>query len=94
MAAYFSHTDDADERSAFRLLAVLGRIGEEQEAEIRVRVGMYGHFWEIPSDLVLERPLDLFDALERDGERAASSEAALLLGETQEGGEPRGEDGT
>ena len=93
MAAYFSYTDDADERSAFRLLAVLGRIGEEQEAEIRVRVGMYGHFWEIPADLVLERPLDLFDALERDSERAASSEAALLLGETQEGGEPRGEDG-
>jgi PRTRC genetic system protein A len=94
MPAYFSRTDNTDERTAFRLLAVLGRIGEQQEAEVRVRVGIYGHFWEIPSDLVLERPLGLFDALERDQEREALAEAALLLQVVREGGEPCGEEDT
>jgi PRTRC genetic system protein A len=55
MAAYFSQTDNRDERYGFRLFAVVGRL-DQARPEIRVRVGIYGHFWEVPAGWVFEMP--------------------------------------
>lgn len=60
MAAYFSPVDDRDE-TGFRLYAVLGSIFDQPR--IRVRVGVYGHFWQIPADWVFEVPRGISDAM-------------------------------
>jgi PRTRC genetic system protein A len=52
MNAYFSKVDDTDEKRSFRLFAVLGNIFERPE--IRVRVGVFGHFWQITATGLLE----------------------------------------
>jgi PRTRC genetic system protein A len=54
LSAYFSTTDDRDEARSFRLFAVIGRIFDQPE--IRVRVGVFGHFWEVSATTVLEIP--------------------------------------
>ena len=61
MAAFFSRTDDRDESSGFRLFTVLG--GLDRKPSILTRVGIYGHFQEIPSSLVYELPAGVNDAL-------------------------------
>lgn len=53
MWAKFSETDDKDE-TGFRLYAVIG--GLPDAPEIRVRVGVYGYFWEIPAKFVMDLP--------------------------------------
>src|SRR5512146_905487 len=60
MQAYFSGQDDKDEGGCFRLFAVLGFL-QQEVAEIRMRVGIYNHFWDIPAERVLEMPKDLRD---------------------------------
>jgi PRTRC genetic system protein A len=55
MRAFFSSTDNKEEQVGFRIYAVLGRIDSEQP-EIRVRVGIYGHFQEIPANWVFDLP--------------------------------------
>ncbi|MBA3532090.1 MAG: Mov34/MPN/PAD-1 family protein, partial [Ardenticatenales bacterium] len=52
MAAYWSPTDDADE-VGFRFYGVLGRVGWERP-EMRLRVGIYGYFWEVPIGRLFE----------------------------------------
>ena len=52
MAAFFSETDDRDEQG-LRFYAVIGRIDTDRP-EILVRVGVYGHFMEVPADMVFE----------------------------------------
>lgn len=61
MAAFFSHTDNRDERAGFRLFAVLGKL-DQRRPEMRVRVGIYGHFWEIPAEWVFDLPSFAVDA--------------------------------
>lgn len=61
MAAKFSGTDDADE-TGFRLYAVIGRL--PGSPEIRLRVGVYGYFCEIPASWVMELPEGLRDCNE------------------------------
>lgn len=51
--ARFSATDDADERVGFRIYGVIGRIFEEQP-QIRFRVGLHGHLWEVAANEVVE----------------------------------------
>jgi PRTRC genetic system protein A len=68
MPAFFSATDDMDEARSFRLFAVIGRIF--QRAEIRVRVGLFGYFWQIDPKLVLEMPEGLHDCSEIEAEVA------------------------
>jgi hypothetical protein len=58
MPPRFSPTDDKDERG-FRLYSVIGNLPEEPE--IRMRVGVYGYFWEIPASWALELPAELAD---------------------------------
>ncbi len=58
MRARFSSRDDADEQG-FRLYGVIGNLDETPE--IRMRVGVYGNFWEISASSVLELPENLVD---------------------------------
>jgi hypothetical protein len=60
MPARFSPTDNKEE-TGMRLYAVIGRIFTQPE--IRVRVGIYGHFWEIPARTVFDLPAGFKDAL-------------------------------
>jgi PRTRC genetic system protein A len=59
MAACFSPTDDADE-TGFRVFGVLGDIFTQPT--LRVRVGLYGHYWEIPATWVFQLPHRVTDA--------------------------------
>mgnify|MGYP000858271742 CR=1 FL=1 len=65
LAAKFSGTDDADE-VGFRLYAVIGRLPDK--SEIRLRVGVYGQFWEVPASWVMELPEGLRDCNAMEGE--------------------------
>ena len=60
MRAFFSPQDDRDE-TGFRLYGVLGRV--LTAPSFRLRVGLYGHFWEIPAEWVFEMPEGLIDAV-------------------------------
>lgn len=59
MHAWFSDQDDRDEQG-FRLYAVIGKLLDAQP-EIRLRVGCYGYFWNIPAEWVLELPETMRD---------------------------------
>lgn len=61
MAAKFSETDDGDE-TGFRLYGVVGRLPDKPE--IRMRVGVYGYFWEIPATWVMDLPEEIHDTTE------------------------------
>jgi PRTRC genetic system protein A len=63
MAACFSSTDDADE-TGFRVFGVLGEI--YTQPTLRVRVGLYGHYWEIPATWIFQLPHRITDAHGRD----------------------------
>lgn len=65
MPAFFSQTDNRDESRSFRLFAVIGRLFDEQP-QIRVRVGVFGHFWEIPASRVFFKPDWLSDCVTED----------------------------
>lgn len=58
MRARFSSRDDADEQG-FRLYGVIGNLGESPE--IRMRLGVYGYFWQISAPSVLDLPEYLVD---------------------------------
>ena len=59
MSAHFSSMDDVDE-TGFKLFAVVGRIDQER-VELQVRVGVYGHFYNIPSGWVFQSPIEVDD---------------------------------
>ncbi len=59
MSPVFSTTDDQDE-TGFRLYAVLGSL--HRQPALRLRVGVYGHFWEIPAAWAFELPEGIADA--------------------------------
>jgi PRTRC genetic system protein A len=63
MDAFFSGTDDADEQG-FRIYGVIGNIFTEPK--LRVRVGVYGNFWELPAETIFEMPDTIQDAREYD----------------------------
>lgn len=63
MTAFFSGTDDADEQG-FRIYAVIGEIFSEPK--IRVRVGCFGHFEEIPADTIFRLPDTIIDCYEEE----------------------------
>ena len=60
MPAFFSSTDDADERG-FRLYAVLGKVNT-LNPEILVRIGIFGHYSLIKASSVFEEPYFITDA--------------------------------
>jgi hypothetical protein len=53
----FSSQDDADESGKFRLFGILVDI-HSQKPEIRLRVGIYDSFWEIPVETITDEPLE------------------------------------
>ena len=56
---FFSRTDNRDEQG-FRVFAVIGKVNENPE--IRVRVGVYGNYWNIPASMIFELPGEIQDA--------------------------------
>lgn len=72
MEAYFSGQDDRDEKTGFRIYAVLGRVNQRCP-EIVCRVGVYGHFWNIPAHWVFDLP----DDFRRDDDRKRAEQATL-----------------
>ena len=63
MRAYFSDTDNRDE-TGFRIYGVMGEIFSNPQ--IRMRVGIYGHFYETTTTGILELPAQLTDCLVED----------------------------
>ena len=63
IGARFSGTDDSEE-NGFRIYAVVGHVSTKPE--IRVRVGMFGQFWETPAGLVFELPPYVTDCVTRE----------------------------
>ncbi|NWJ47028.1 MAG: hypothetical protein HXX08_14290 [Chloroflexi bacterium] len=59
--AYFSETDDLDEQGGFRFLGVIGDLFDKPQ--IRLRLGIYGHFIPLPATFLLALPEGLEDAL-------------------------------
>ncbi len=67
----FSTQDDRDERGKFRLFGILVDIHGEKPA-IRLRVGIYDSFWEIPAETIADAPLEnLTDLVKQERERLA-----------------------
>lgn len=61
MTPAFSPIDDADEQG-FRIYGVIGHIFTTPT--FRVRVGCYGHFFELPASEIFELPATVQDALD------------------------------
>ena len=53
--AFFSHTDDKDEQG-FRIYGVVGRLDTDLP-ELRLRVGVYGHFAPVDWSQVFDGPV-------------------------------------
>jgi len=69
----FSSQDDRDESGKFRLFGILVDIHSEQPL-IRLRVGIYDSFWEIPVETVTnELPENLTDLVKQESERLAQA---------------------
>jgi PRTRC genetic system protein A len=66
MEPFFSTTDNKDEQG-FRIFAVIGKVNEQPE--IRVRVGVYGNYWNIPASTIFDLPEEIRDAFYNKGER-------------------------
>jgi len=81
MPAFFSSTDDADEQG-LRFYAVIGRIDTDRP-EIRVRVGVYGHFLDVPADMVFD---DLGPFTDRLGEEDFIERTCRVCGCTDKAG--------
>lgn len=63
MSAFFSTQDNSDE-TGFRIYAVIGSLPDQPT--LRVRVGIYGHFYEIPASWVFDLPPEIQDALHQE----------------------------
>lgn len=67
----FSGQDDCDERGKFRLFGILVDIHSDNPA-IRLRVGIYDSFWEIPVEFLTDAPPEnLTDLVKQERERLA-----------------------
>ncbi len=67
----FSNQDDCDESGKFRLFGILIDIHSDKP-KVRLRVGIYDSFWEIPVELVSDAPPEnLTDLVKQERERLA-----------------------
>jgi PRTRC genetic system protein A len=64
MGAFFSKADDKEESAGFRVYAVIGDLGHRPA--ILTRVGIYGHFQEVPSSWIFDLPKGVRDGLYPD----------------------------
>jgi PRTRC genetic system protein A len=62
MSPHFSLNDDKDE-TGFRIFGVIGHLNPAQDywPMINLRLGVYGDWWALPADRILEMPLRLRD---------------------------------
>lgn len=58
MDAYFSDQDNRDESNGFRIFIVVGKL-DMNTPQIRARVGIFGHFQEIPIESVASIPFGI-----------------------------------
>lgn len=58
MQPFFSRADNKDEQG-FRIFTVIGKVKERPA--IRVRVGVYGNYWNIPATMIFELPEEIRD---------------------------------
>lgn len=73
MRPSFSEWDDRDEQG-FRLYGVIGDLGrEDRQPSMRLRIGVYGAFYEIPTAWVFEMPDGLVDAVALEWRQASQS---------------------
>jgi hypothetical protein len=63
MSPVFSYIDNEEEQG-FRLYGVIGHIFKDPM--LRLRVGLFGNFYEIPANVIFEVPEEIKDALWRD----------------------------
>lgn len=65
MPAEFSPDDDRDE-TGFRIYGVIGNLNPRSARwpKINFRVGVYGNWWPLPADRIVEMPADLIDCNE------------------------------
>ena len=67
----FSSQDDCDESGKFRLFGILVDIHSDNPA-IRLRLGIYDSFWEIPAEFITDAPPEnLTDLVKQEKERLA-----------------------
>lgn len=83
MAAKFSKDADDLDETGFRLYGVVGRI--PSAPEIRMRVGVFGHFWEIPASWVLELPEDLVDCVAESPSHSCAQALERSIAEVSHG---------
>jgi hypothetical protein len=60
-APWFSATDNADEQGC-RIYGVVGHLLGALPPEIRLRIGIYGHFWDIPAHWIVQLPEGMKDS--------------------------------
>ena len=61
LSPFFSPIDNRDEQG-FRIYAVIGEV--DKAPKLCVRVGVYGHYFDIPASTVFEMPDDIVDVYE------------------------------
>lgn len=71
MSAFFSGTDDKDEQG-FRIYGVFGTIFNRPI--MRLRIGVYGQFWEVPANDFFDLGEEIQDAYFDDDRNAKNSE--------------------
>ncbi len=69
LGAFWSGTDNGDEQG-FRVYGVIGRL--DTAPEIRLRLGVYGHWFPLPVSLLFDEPGGLTDAIGRERRRGAN----------------------
>lgn len=67
MSAFFSTQDDREEQTGFRVFAVIGGLGRKRP-QLRARVGIYGHFSEVPVGSVFTLPEGLVETRSENGD--------------------------
>jgi PRTRC genetic system protein A len=67
MPAKFSPDDDRDE-TGFRIYGVIGNLNPRfaHWPKINFRVGVYGDWWSLPADRIIEMPVELIDCNAKD----------------------------
>lgn len=66
LGARFSTRDNLDEKTRVRLFSVIGHTS--RAPELRLRVGVFGNFWEVPAELLFEMPRSIADSLSLDAQ--------------------------
>lgn len=84
MPAFFSTTDDADEQG-LRFYAVIGRVDTDRP-EIRVRVGVYGHFMDVPAEMVFDDLGPFVDQYAVDSSQSSEIRTCRICGCTDSNG--------